>query len=126
MLVYDYMKTSITKQFRFEAAHSLPEHSGKCRNLHGHSYLLEVTVTGDVQTSGSAAGMVIDFAELSDIVDREILSQWDHQYLNDIVSFTTSAENLAGECFRRLTSAGLDISRVVLWETAKAYATIEK
>lgn len=118
------MKTLVTKQFRFEAAHSLPHHDGKCKNLHGHSYLLEVTVSGDIQTSGSKEGMVIDFGDLSRVVEKHIISKWDHQYLNDTVPFVTTAENLAGECFKILTSAGLPVERVKLWETAKAYVEV--
>lgn len=119
------MKTSITKQFRFEAAHRLEGHDGKCRNLHGHSYLLEVTVTGPVVQGGPTDGMVMDFGDLSDVVNEQIIKQWDHQCLNDIVSFTTTAENLATECANRLIKSGLPISRVRLWETSKAYAEVE-
>ena len=118
------MKTFVTKQFRFESAHSLPHHDGKCKNLHGHSYLLEVTVSGDIQTSGPKAGMVIDFSDLSKVVEEHIISKWDHQYLNDIVSFVTTAENLAGETFRILTAAGLAVEKVRLWETARAYVEV--
>ena len=116
------MNLSITKQFRFEAAHSLPNHLGKCRNLHGHSYLIEVTVSGPAAASGPSEGMVMDFGDLSKVVEAEIISKWDHQFLNDILPFATTAENLAAECFRRLEAAKLPVSRVRLWETAKSYA----
>ena len=118
------MKISVTKQFRFEAAHSLPGHDGKCKNLHGHSYVLEVTVSGPVATSGPKEGMVMDFADLSKIVDEEIISQWDHQYLNDILPFATTAENLAAESFRRLQAKGLPVIKVKLWETSKSFAEV--
>jgi 6-pyruvoyltetrahydropterin/6-carboxytetrahydropterin synthase len=118
------MKTLVTKQFRFESAHRLPHHDGKCKNLHGHSYLLEVTVSGDIQTAGAKEGMVIDFGDVSKIVEKLIISKWDHQYLNDILPFVTTAENLARECFIILTNAGLSIDRVKLWETSKAYVEV--
>lgn len=120
------MKTSITKQFKFEAAHSLPNHDGKCKNLHGHSYILEVTVTGPIISEGSKEGMIMDFSDMSAIVDQEIITQWDHQFLNDLLPFTTSAENLAHECFARLENAGLPISKIKFWETAKAFVEVEK
>ncbi len=120
------MKTSITKQFRFEAAHSLPNHDGKCRNLHGHSYLLEVTISGDIVSDGPKTGMIMDFSDLTKIVDEEIINQWDHQFLNDILPFTTSAEHLAQECFRRLQNRKLNIERIRLWETSKCYVEVEK
>lgn len=119
------MKTTITKQFRFEAAHSLPNHDGKCRNLHGHSYLLEVSVTGPIHDSGPKEGMIMDFKDISTIVKREIVDQWDHQYLNDLLPFVTSAENLAQECFRRLEQH-LPVSKIKLWETSKSFVEVTK
>lgn len=120
------MNLSITKIYRFEAAHQLVGHEGKCARLHGHSYKLEVTVTGSVIRQGSSEGMVIDFGDLSAVVEREIISQWDHYNLNELVNFRTTAENLTLEAFSRLEKAGLSVSKVTLWETAKAYATVSK
>lgn len=118
------MKTSITKIFTFEAAHRLPNHKGKCANLHGHSYRLEVTVSGDVISSGSSEGMVMDFADLSDVVEKEILSKWDHKFLNDEVDFIPTAELLANEIFKKLKAAGLPVSKIKLFETAKCFVTV--
>ncbi len=119
-------QVSITKIYTFEAAHQLPNHAGKCANVHGHSYKLEVTVSGALQKDGSSSGMIMDFVELSTIVEREVLNQWDHQFLNDAVSFRTTVENLAQEIFTRLEKANLSVTQVRLWETAKAYATVTK
>lgn len=118
------MKISITKKFTFEAAHQLPNHDGKCKNLHGHSYVLEVTVSGPVIQSGPKEGMIMDFKDLSVIVDREIINQWDHQYLNDVLPFVTTAENLATEALSRLQKAGLPVTSITLWETAKSFVTV--
>jgi len=120
------MTTSITKRFTFESAHSIPHHTGKCKNLHGHSYVLEVTVSGEIQSTGNEQGMVMDFARISEIVNREIVDQWDHQFLNDILPFSTTAENLAQEAWNRLTTAGLPISHIRLYETAKCWVDITK
>lgn len=120
------MKTTLTKQFKFEAAHSLPNHDGKCRNLHGHSYVLEVTVSGEKHTSGPKEGMVVDFADISKIVNEHIINKWDHQFLNDVVPFVTTAENLAEECFKILEIKGLQVERIKLWETAKSFVEVVK
>lgn len=80
---------------------------------------------GPVQTAGAEEGMVMDFARLSEVVEREITSQWDHQYLNDVVPFVPTAELLAQEAFRRIESAGIPISRIELWETPKARVIVE-
>lgn len=57
-----------TKEFRFEAAHRLMLHEGACRNLHGHSYRLVVTIAGERKKAGPATDMVLDFSVLSTIV----------------------------------------------------------
>jgi len=118
------MKTSITATFTLESAHMLPKHQGKCARLHGHEYQLEVTVSGPIQTEGPADGMVMDFAELEAVVKREVIDQWDHQYLNDLLPFPTTAENLAAEIFKRV-SAHLPVSRVRLWETKLYFVDVE-
>lgn len=120
------MKTTVTKQFRFEAAHSLPNHDGKCKNLHGHSYLLEVTVSGEKHKSGSKEGMIIDFTDMSKIVEENIISKWDHQFLNNTLPFVTTVENLAEECFKILETNGLNVENIKLWETSKAFAEVTK
>ena len=119
------MTIEITKIFTFESAHQLPGHSGKCAQLHGHSYKLEVSVAGPLIADGSAEGMVMDFADVSAIVNREVIEKWDHRFLNDILPFRTTAENLAVEIHRLLTLAGLPVSRICLWETAKSYAIVK-
>ncbi len=70
----------ITKQFNFETGHALYGYDGKCRNVHGHSYKLSVTVIGTpiTETSHVKLGMVIDFGDLKKIVKEEIVDQFDH------------------------------------------------
>ncbi|CAZ95594.1 6-carboxytetrahydropterin synthase [Zobellia galactanivorans] len=70
----------ITKQFNFETGHALYGYDGKCRNVHGHSYKLSVTVIGRpiTDTSHVKLGMVIDFGDLKKIVKEEIVDQFDH------------------------------------------------
>ena len=70
----------ITKQFNFETGHALYGYDGKCRNVHGHSYKLSVTVIGKpiTDTSHVKLGMVIDFGDLKKIIKEEIVDKFDH------------------------------------------------
>jgi 6-pyruvoyltetrahydropterin/6-carboxytetrahydropterin synthase len=70
----------ITKQFSFEAGHALYGYDGKCKNVHGHSYHLDVTVIGTPISDQSHVkyGMVIDFSDLKKIVKEEIVDVFDH------------------------------------------------
>lgn len=106
------MRTSVTRSFTFEAAHRLPWHPGRCRNLHGHSYRLEVTVEGPVDENG----VVLDFDDLKAVVQREVVDRYDHTLLNDLLDNPT-AELIASDAWKRLEAAGLAPSRLRLWET---------
>tara|TARA_B110000967_G_scaffold42956_1_gene43058 strand:- start:280 stop:729 length:450 start_codon:yes stop_codon:yes gene_type:complete len=70
----------ITKKFTFETGHALYGYDGKCRNVHGHSYKLSVTVIGEpiADSSHVKFGMVIDFSDLKKIVKEEIVDVFDH------------------------------------------------
>ena len=70
----------ITKQFSFETGHALYGYDGKCRNVHGHSYKLSVTVIGKpiADSSHVKFGMVIDFSDLKKIIKEEIVDVFDH------------------------------------------------
>ena len=73
-------KIRITKQFDFETGHALYGYDGKCKNVHGHSYKLSVTVIGTPieDTQDVKYGMVIDFKDLKVIVQEEIVDKFDH------------------------------------------------
>ncbi|MEY2922078.1 MAG: hypothetical protein RL108_700 [Bacteroidota bacterium] len=73
-------KIRITKQFSFETGHALYGYDGKCKNVHGHSYKLSVTVIGTpiTDTTNVKYGMVIDFSDLKKIVREEIVDLFDH------------------------------------------------
>ncbi|MGV9002976.1 6-pyruvoyl trahydropterin synthase family protein [Flavobacterium sp.] len=73
-------KIRITKQFSFETGHALYGYDGKCKNVHGHSYKLSVTVIGTPISDSSNVkyGMVIDFSDLKKIVREEIVDLFDH------------------------------------------------
>ena len=125
-------RIAVCKTFTFHSAHTLAEHKGKCKNLHGHTYKLEVEVSSrDLEPSGSSKGMVLDFGDLKTIVQDEILSKVDHVNLNDLEEdFYSTAENLVnwiwGRLFALLTAkygrANLRLDRVRLWETEDSWA----
>lgn len=77
------MNIRLTKEFDFEAAHALDGYSGKCKDIHGHSYHLTVTVIGTPKsdTGISDCGMVIDFGEIKQLVKEHILTAFDHRLI---------------------------------------------
>jgi 6-pyruvoyltetrahydropterin/6-carboxytetrahydropterin synthase len=106
------VRTKVTRSFAFEAAHQLPWHAGRCRDLHGHGYRLEVTVEGHVGDDG----MVVDFDDLARLVQRDVLERYDHRYLNDFMENPT-AELIAADIWKTLEASGLGLARIRLWET---------
>jgi 6-pyruvoyltetrahydropterin/6-carboxytetrahydropterin synthase len=91
----------IRKHFRFEAAHALPYHPGKCARLHGHSYGLEVAVR------------------------EHAVDVLDHQNLNDMIENPT-AEQIAMWIWRRLEEQFSGLDEIVLWETPTSCAVIRR
>lgn len=74
----------LEKDFRFEAAHYLPYHDGKCKRLHGHSWRGKIVVVGpSLQTDGPQRSMLVDFAEMKAAVKKWVDDYLDHEYLND-------------------------------------------
>lgn len=115
----------ITKTYRFEASHVLPHHNGKCANLHGHSYRLDVSVEGPLLAGGPQAGMVMDFAELSRAVKQHVVDRLDHTHLNDALENPT-CEHLVIWTWATLARALPSLVEIVLWETETARATIRR
>jgi 6-pyruvoyltetrahydropterin/6-carboxytetrahydropterin synthase len=115
----------IRKQFAFEAAHVLPHQAGKCARLHGHSYRLDVSVDGPLQTSGPANGMIVDFDELSQSVRGVVIDALDHQYLNDLIENPT-CERIVLWIWRRLQPQVANLAELTLWETATACAILRR
>jgi 6-pyruvoyltetrahydropterin/6-carboxytetrahydropterin synthase len=99
------MKITIVRRYDFEAAHFLPHvpDGHKCKTMHGHSYVMEFHVTGEVQTSGPAAGMVVDF-DVIDAMGRMLVREFDHRPLNQVMENPT-VENMAPYIWRRFSEA---------------------
>jgi len=116
------MGMSVCKTFRFDAAHYLPNYEGKCSQMHGHTWVLEVEVSGSVGSDG----MVIDFAELKGIVNREVIDKLDHTLLNDTFENPT-AENMLRRIWNTLLQAigntsMVSLTRLRLYETPDSFA----
>jgi 6-pyruvoyltetrahydropterin/6-carboxytetrahydropterin synthase len=115
---------SICRRFEFHAAHHLPNHQGKCKNVHGHSYILEVEVTGGVQKAGHAKGMIIDFGSLKKIVSEKVIDLVDHKDLN-LIWENPTAEVMVQEfsiILRNSLPRYILLQRIRLWETSNSYA----
>ncbi len=130
---------TIGKRFSFDAAHRLGRHEGKCSRPHGHTYILEIDLTGPVEHNGSGQNMILDYYHIKDIVEREIMKRFDHQDLNIVVKKmfpelepevdnVTTAENLVviianllGPAFYAIAPNVL-LSRVRLSETTGSWA----
>jgi 6-pyruvoyltetrahydropterin/6-carboxytetrahydropterin synthase len=134
------MRTTISKQFRWEMGHRLPLHDGLCKNVHGHSYEAHVILSGEPD----ASGMVMDYFDLKTIV-QPLIDELDHCFLLDDadevmhaffaqhpmkivrVPFPTTAENIARMLAERVAqnlpaSASIDEVKVRVYETEKTYA----
>ncbi len=135
----------ITKRFTFEMAHALHGHDGACANIHGHSYILEVTLLGfPLHVPGHPKdGMVMDFADLKAVVKREVLDRYDHALLISerdaanlsqangplgalrVVPWQPSCENMVVDIAGRLKPclpARVELLGLRLWETATSHA----
>ncbi len=93
-------KIRVTKQFKFETGHALYGYDGLCKNVHGHSYKLDVTVIGMPITDSRHVknGMVIDFGDLKAIVNQEIVNPFDHA---TVLNVSTPHKEIADEMENR-------------------------
>jgi len=117
------MSLFLSKDFKFDAAHSLVNYHGQCENLHGHTYKLRVTLSA---RSLPENGMILDFVELSRIVKEDIISKLDHHFLNDVVPQST-AENIViwirDQLSGKLKTENYSLYEIILWETETSFAT---
>jgi len=139
-------KIRVTKFFEFEMAHALWNYDGLCRNIHGHSYKLYITVMGEPlqNNQNPKNGMVIDFGDLKRIVKKEIVEPFDHSLMvfekaphqkllelggmyerHHLVHFQPTCENMVvyiAERIRPLLPEGIILKNVKLYETANSCA----
>ena len=134
----------ITKVFNFEMAHSLKDHDGPCRNIHGHTYELFVTISGSprLEEGHPANGMLIDFKTLKDIVNKHIVQKYDHAFVVSnrspwadnaqamhskmiVLPFEPTSENLINEfagILKKVLPPEVSLHSLRLRETTTAYA----
>ena len=136
----------VTREFRFEMAHSLRNYDGPCKNIHGHSYKLYVTVIGkpSEDSSDPKNGMVIDFSDLKKIIDENVIDYFDHSVIISseagnpelkkisemfdkfyIVDYQPTCENLVNQIARIIKEKlpeKIKLFSVRLRETANSYA----
>lgn len=136
----------VTKEFSFEMAHVLWNYDGPCRNVHGHSYRLFVTISGTPvnDRENPKNGMVIDFSDLKNIVKEEIVSKFDHSvvvsgsydsgklemvrtmFSNTIVTdYQPTCENLVADFAARIKQhlpGNVKLHSLKLYETANSFA----
>lgn len=132
------MISTIGKRFTFDAAHRLGRHEGKCSQPHGHTYILEIDLTGPVHREGSGQGMVVDYYIIKRVIDEEIMARFDHKDLNAVcadagfgvpeIDNVTTAEHLAYLIATLLVKRFYELaphavlSRVRLQETPNSWA----
>jgi len=135
----------LTKEFKFEMAHALKGYDGLCRNIHGHSYELLVTITGIPVADKTSVklGMVMDFGDLKTIVRSNIVDEFDHalvlnresadEYNQNVemfgrtilVDYQPTSENMLVDFAQRLINklpAHVKLHHLLLRETVTSYA----
>ena len=143
---------TITRKLEFDAGHRIPDHNSQCRNLHGHRYTLEITLTGTVvtQEGQSDTGMIMDFSDVKRLAKDALVDVWDHAFLvykNDhavrqfldslpnhktvVLPLVPTVENLAQIAFDQLKSVyadhfgtGLSLAGIKLYETPNCWAEV--
>lgn len=132
----------ITRRVEFDAAHRLQHHDGKCRRLHGHRYVVEVTLEGPIRTDGPDRGMVRDFSAVDAALADCVVGPFDHRTLlafndplHDVLTAADgdygvvgmfvdpTAENLAAYCLTALAGLALPVVEVTVYETPRSWAT---
>ncbi len=116
------MIVELIKEYRFEAAHRLPNvpEGHKCARVHGHSYKIDLQVTGPVDPS---TGWLIDFGVIDDCW-AELYGRLDHRYLNDVAGLENSTcENLCVYIWREIAPRIPGLSAVTVSETADSTCT---
>ncbi len=139
-------KIRVTKRFHFEMAHALFQYDGLCRNIHGHSYNLQVTLIGDVKKEPGHPkdGMVLDFGDLKKVVKSKIVDRFDHALMVNslftqpqidllkqtseriiVVDFQPTSENIVtyiADILKQHLPSGVSLFSIRLYETVTSYA----
>lgn len=120
------MKVRVCKRVSFDAAHRLPNYVGKCANWHGHHWVVELAVSGQIMEE---YGFVVDFSRLKDWLKENVVDVLDHTSLNDTIENPT-AENLALYIKELWKSSGqkvladINLDFIRVWETEDSYVEV--
>lgn len=145
-------QVSITRRLEFDAGHRIPNHGGQCRNIHGHRYRLDLTLSGEVlhRAGASDEGMILDFGDVKALATEHLVSKWDHAFLihrgdtvllnflqtmdghkTVVLDAIPTVENLAQIAFDVLAPVfkdcfghQLQLTRLVLFETPNCWAEV--
>jgi 6-pyruvoyltetrahydropterin/6-carboxytetrahydropterin synthase len=122
------MPWTLCKRYTFEASHRLRHHDGQCQRLHGHSYVMDVELSGaGLVDTGPKQGMVMDFSDISAVVKPLVADSLDHHHLNDTLDTDSpTAEYIAKWVFDRLrVRFGPLLRAVIVYETDTSAARYE-
>ena len=145
---------TITRKLEFDAGHRIPDHRSQCRNLHGHRYVIEITLEGEIVDVEGASdrGMVMDFADVKALAMQHLVDRWDHAFLvyegdekvrdflatlpehkTVVLDRVPTVENLAALAFDTLAvvyddhyGVNLRLRRIRLYETPNCWAEVER
>ena len=121
------MKMLVSKKMSFDAAHFLPNYPGKCANMHGHHWTVELGVSGEVDPN---TGMVIDFGVLDAFLREKVEDRFDHKLVNDIIENPT-AENIAAriklswDIWGKENCLAVELEFIRVWETPDSFAELK-
>lgn len=141
---------TVTRKLEFDAGHRIPDHNSQCRNLHGHRYVLHITLSGEVvkEAGQSDTGMMMDFSAIKELANTHLVDKWDHaffvykgdtavrDFLETLPGHKTivfdsipTVENLARVAFDTLEQifkqyAGLSLTKITLYETPNCWAEV--
>lgn len=123
------IRNSITKQIEFDAAHSLGNgYVGKCSNLHGHRYKLDITVSLRAGKDLTPVGFIVDFSDIKNLWEEHFDSLYDHRFLNESLNIQTTAENISAKLFEDLSkyinNERVYVSGIRLYETPTSFSEI--
>ena len=117
------MRVELARDYTFEAAHRLPHvpAAHKCFRMHGHSYRIEVTVAGEV---GESTGWLVDFGEITSVVEPVLRQELDHRTLNDVPGLENpTAEHLCRWLWARFQPRFPGLTAITVHETCTARCT---
>tara|TARA_R110000803_G_scaffold51337_1_gene106190 strand:- start:6177 stop:6542 length:366 start_codon:yes stop_codon:yes gene_type:complete len=119
---------TLRKKFKFESAHKLEHHDGKCAMLHGHSWIGWAEIKSpELQTTGAKAGMVMDYGDIKKAIAPMVEKYLDHHYLNSTLEMDMpTSERVAEWVFNYLESKIMGLVAIEIEETCTSSCRYER